>query len=325
MQPDPQYPELNILTEGLNAILGANGTGPKVAVLHRTPSIFASTYPSEIVTCRAGHHGELKLYCKYMTGVGGSSFGHRGGLAYETEVYSHVLEALPLSRPKFYGAYEDSATGDTWLILEYLEESLRVPKGPQPESILMAARWIGLFHAANEARLASSPVSFLNRYDSDYYGGWVRRTSRFSQGQLRRFPWVTPVCERFEEFIGILLSSPPTIIHGEYYPHNVLVKDGVIYPIDWESAAVAAGEIDLAMLTEAWDGEIVHRCELEYRRARWGERSAPGFERRLAAARLYLSFRWLGERSDWTAGKGNAFYFEQLRSVGEELGFIEGS
>jgi aminoglycoside phosphotransferase (APT) family kinase protein len=323
MQTAPQFPGLKALTEGLNALLGAGGSAPRnVAILHRTPSIFASTYPSEIVTCRADSHGELKLYCKYKAAAGGSSFGHRGGLAYETEVYRCVLEALPLSRPKFYGVYEDATTGDMGLILEYLEESLRVPKGPQPESLLRAAHWIGRFHAVNEKRLATGPVSFLNRYDSDYYAGWVRRTSNFSRSQLRKFPWVEPLCERFEAFIDILLSSPPTIIHGEYYPHNVLVKHGEIYPIDWESAAVAMGEIDLATLTEAWDGEIARQCALEYRRSRWGGGLEDGFERRFSAARLYLSFRWLGERSDWTAGDGNAFYFEQLRSVGEELGLI---
>lgn len=316
-----QFPELKALAAGLNSVLCANGSGcHKVAILNRIPSIFTSTYPSEIVTCRANHEEELKLYCKYMAKTGGSSFGHRGGLAYETEVYRRVLEPLALSRPKFYGAYEDSMSGDCGLILEYLEGSLRVPKGPQPESILLAAEWIGRFHAANEARL--SAVSFLNRYDSNYYAGWVRRTSRFSRGQFRRFPWLTLLCERFEEFIGILLSSPLTVIHGEYYPHNVLVRSGVIYPIDWESAAIAAGEIDLATLTEAWDDELIRQCARAYRQSRCGGGSSPEFERRFAAARLYLSFRWLGERPDWTAGNRNVFYFEQLRSAGEELGLV---
>lgn len=323
MRTAPQFPELKALAASLKSLLGANGSGCyKVAIRSRIPSIFASTYPSEIVTCRANHQEELKLYCKYMTGAGGSSFGHRGGLAYETEVYRRVLEPLALSLPKFYGAYEDSTTGDCGLILEYLEGSLRVPKGPQPESILLAARWIGRFHAANEARLSTDLVSFLNRYDSEYYAGWVRRTSCFSRSQSRRFPWVATLCERFEEFVSILLSSSPTVIHGEYYPHNVLVRSGVIYPIDWESAAIAAGEIDLATLTEAWNDELIRQCALAYQQSRWGGRANPGFEQRFTAARLYLSFRWLGERPDWTAGDGNVFYFEQLRSAGEELGLI---
>lgn len=318
-----QFPQPEALTAGLSAVLGSNGSGgTRVNIIDRIPSVFASTYPSEIVTCRVGDRGEIKVYCKYMTGLGSSSYGHRGGLPYETEVYRRVLQASSLSLPKFYGAYEDVTTGDTWLVLEYLGDSLRIPKGPQPESILLAARWIGRFHAANAERLSGGLLPFLNRYDADYYLGWVRRTSEFSRGLGRKFPWVSPLCDRFEDLVGILLSSPPTIIHGEYYPHNILIKSGVIYPIDWESAAMAAGEIDLATLTEAWGTEITRQCELEYRRARWGEDSAAGFERRLSVARLYLSFRWLGERSDWTAGDGTVFYFEQLRSVGEELGLV---
>jgi hypothetical protein len=317
-------PRLKALTAGLSTVMCGNGSRREIlTVLDRTPSVYASTYPSEVITCRIGNHRGFKLYCKYMTDGGGpNGYGHRGGVPYEVEVYRRVLDPLQLSVPRFYGSYEDFETGELWLVLEYLDQSMRMTKGPQPETVVKAARWIGQFHAANEGRISDEALSLLNRYSSNYYLGWVHRTSRFSRKLRHKFPWAQSLCKHLEEFIEILLSPPLTIIHGEYYPHNIVIRRSVIYPIDWESTSIAAGEIDLATLTEGWGDEIARQCEFEYRRARWGAGSSADFERRLAAARLYLSFRWLGERPDWTAGDGNSFYFDQLRSVGEEFGVV---
>jgi len=95
--------------------------------------------------------------------------------------------------------------------------------------------------------------------------------------------------------------------------------------VDWESAAVAAGETDLAALTEGpWAEEIVRQCESEYQCARWGSGRPADFERRLDAARLYLHFRWLGERPDSnTADREKASWrFKELRAIGQRLGLI---
>jgi hypothetical protein len=94
----------------------------------------------------------------------------------------------------------------------------------------------------------------------------------------------------------------------------------MIYPVDWESAAVAVGEIDLAALTEGWPQAFVQQCELEYQRARWPDGPSTCFERRLAAARLYLQFRWLGSETDRDPSLPR---FERLRCEGERLGLIQ--
>jgi len=318
--PPNRLPEAEALSSGLSAVLG--GGRSSIRVLDRAPAIWASTYPSEVVTCEVGGSRVLKLYCKYMAGLHFESFGHRGGVPYEIEVYRRVLASLPVSVPTFYGAYEEPGTGDVWLILEYLDQSLRVTKGPQPESVVRAARWLGRFHAVTESRISRADVRFLTIYDAPYYLGWPRLTLQFATQLRHDFPWLERVCGRFDECVDILLSSPPTIVHGEFYPHNILLSDGQIYPIDWESAAIAAGEIDVATLTESWKPEHLRQCEVVYREARWGGAGPAGFERRLAAARLYLCFRWMGEQPEWTLGAGSREYFEQMRVSGEELGLI---
>jgi len=315
------FPPLSALTAGLASVLKADGArnGP-VAVLGREPNPYASSYASEIVTCRCGAE-ELRLYCKYSAGGhGDTGYGLWGGVGYEAEVYRQVLSPAGAVTPRFYGTHTDAATGETWLVLQYLVESERIHR--YPESLPQAARWLGLFHAGQEERLARSPVPFLRAYDAAFYAGWARRTALFARPLQRRFPWLGRLCERFEEATALLLAPPLPVIHGEFYPGNILLHRGRVYPIDWESAAVAAGEIDLASLTERWPAAVAGCCEAEYRRARWPEEVPADYRRKLAAARLYLAFRWLGERPDWTTDDSDAWRFEQLRLAGEELGLL---
>jgi hypothetical protein len=314
------FPDLQTLTLGLTCVFRREGSpGGPVTVLHREPAIYLSSSPSEVVRCRCGQGSELVLFCKYAAGRRRHAHGHRGGVAYEAEVYRLVLQPLPALTPRFYGTHTD-ATGETWLVLEYLAHSERV--STDPAAMGLAAGWLGQFHAANEARLAGCALSFLSTYDAEYYRGWARRTSRFAGPLHSRFGWLAPLCERFEEAGASLLAPPPTVIHGEYTVHNVLVRGGRIYPVDWEATAIAIGEIDLATLTDRWPAAIVQECEREYRAARWPEGAPPDFERRLDLARLYVQFRWLGERPAWTTDEQRLWRFEAARCAGERLGLI---
>jgi Phosphotransferase enzyme family len=320
-----RLPNLQTLTAGLTSVLRSHeSTGGQVTILDRQPNIYSSTFPSEIVTCRVDEGGDLKLFCKYAAGGHPDNvYGHRGGVAYEAAVYRHLLQPSQATTPRLYGTYTDISTGDSWLILEYLEKNLRLPKATgMPAPLGLAAHWIGRFHRLSEDRLSDIPTPFLIRYDAEYYLGWVRRSSLFAGNLHQRFPWLRTLCERSEEFIALLLTSPLTVIHGEYYGSNILFRGGRVYPVDWESAAVAAGEVDVAALTDGWPEEIARQCELEYQRVRWPEGSPADFERRLCAARLYLYFRWLGDRPYWTTHPGYLRSFTRLHSAGERLGLI---
>jgi thiamine kinase-like enzyme len=113
------------------------------------------------------------------------------------------------------------------------------------------------------------------------------------------------------------------VIHGEYYPaKNILYAAGIVCPVDWESAAIAAGEIDLAALTEGWSADAARECEHQYQRNRWPWGAPADFEQTLGAARLYLAFRWLGEEPGETTHERNLCRFDNLRVVGERLGLI---
>jgi aminoglycoside phosphotransferase (APT) family kinase protein len=132
------------------------------------------------------------------------------------------------------------------------------------------------------------------------------------------------VCARAVEILRCL-SDDSTVVHGELCPQNVLVARGVVCPVDWESAAWGAGEVDLAALTDGWPEDVVRACASAYQQARWPDGPPPGFERRLAAARLHNEFRWLGSRPGWTSYPRARARFQALQSAAERAGLLASS
>jgi aminoglycoside phosphotransferase (APT) family kinase protein len=259
-----------------------------------------------------------KLLAKRGSAVADPAYGHHGGVPYEAGVYCVLLQPLDTSVPRFYGVQRDSATGETTLWIDYLENATRL-KSTVPPPLVEAARWAAAFHRLNESR-ASGLEGAINIYDVPYYLGWMRRSLEFSPAW--HGPWLRALSRHFEALAEEIAAAPITTIHGEYYPENILAHDGVIAPIDWESAAIAMGEIDLASLTEDWSPEDNMACQLAYRRSRWPEGAPDEFERRLTLARLYLMFRWLGDRSEWVTGERAEGQFANLRRLAEQLGVL---
>ncbi len=311
--PSHPAPSPEDLASAFSTVLHRDGFTGGVTVLDRKPNAYESTFHSEIITCRLPDGSERKLLCKHSVGDGHNCYGHRGGIPYEAEVYKSVLAGIQLTTPTFYGACSDADTNKAWLILGFLQNAMPVKHLHESGAMTLAARWIGRFHATTEARVPGDRPCFLNRYDADYYLGWSRRTWLFAEPLRNQYPWLAHACETYAKAVDWLLAQRPTVIHGEYYSINVLIAGGRVYPVDWESTAIAVGEIDLACLTERWSEEWVREMELEYQRARWPEGVPPEFARTLAAARLYLIFRWLGDRPAWTTGEQCRWRFEQLR------------
>jgi len=312
-------PDLDALTTALTSVLARSPLAcARVRVVGRSPIVHGS-FPSEIVRCQCDDRPELQLFCKYGVGHTISGHGHRGGVRREAAVYRRVLPHTGQSVPVFYGAYTEPKSGATWLIIEHLEGSSRLNHSFHPDAMSLGAQWIGRFHADAAARCAIPSMGFLPRYDAEYYRGWARRTLEEANGLRPTYPWLATMCERFEDLIDVLLTQPQTIIHGEYYPKNVLVRQGTVYPVDWESAAVAAGEIDLASMTDRWPADVVREAEGAYVGARWPDGPPALFRRKLDAARLYVQFRWLG---DPATQQVQAWRFEELRSVGQRLALI---
>jgi thiamine kinase-like enzyme len=101
--------------------------------------------------------------------------------------------------------------------------------------------------------------------------------------------------------------------------------EGAVQPVDWESAALAAGEIDLAMLTDDWPPALSNVCDAAYAEARWPRRVPDEFWSILEYARMYVQFRWLGDDPKWTLRRGSARRFKRLAALGSMLELLPSS
>ena len=327
-----QLPDEATLTAGLKSVF-SESAGARLEVISRLKNDYTSTFPTEIVKCRLSEVDEITLLCKYEAGHGRSVFsgshtayGHRSGPAYEADVYRRVLGPLGLSSPRFFGAHTDDR-GDLWLVIEYLEKAKGIDEASSPgKALRLASRWIAEFHARNEKRLNTAlnvpELSFLKQYDATYYRQWAARTLQFAGRWSEELPWLDALARRYAESADNFLALPLTIVHGEFTPHNVLIRETEIYPVDWESTAIAFGELDLIALIDKWPASIARACEREYLTARWPGPAPADYDRRLDLARMYWDFRWLGDRPEWTGSRKVGARFEHLRATAERLGWL---
>ena len=151
------------------------------------------------------------------------------------------------------------------------------------------------------------------RYDAAFYRVWLERFLNFQSAGLRPAGWESLVAG-YEEAIERLIRLPSTLIHGEFYASNILVeetREGCrIRPVDWETAAIGPGLIDLAALTSgAWSERERTEMAATYHDALLSEGMAEvSLDDLLLAVddcRLHLAIRWLGWAPDWSPPREN--------------------
>jgi thiamine kinase-like enzyme len=174
---------------------------------------------------------------------------------------------------------------------------------------LNAASWAAKMHNFFEGNVPS----FVKVYDQAYYSIWLTRMEN-EPSILAAQPWLQDVINYFRSHIDLLIKAPQTLIHGEFYSKNILIRNGIAYPVDWESAAYAPGEIDLGSIIEARKPDVVERIRESYITARLenNEFDKAGFEKRLLMAQLYLHFRFFfPKREEWR--------YDRMYALGEKL------
>ena len=318
-----QLPRTDRLAEIVVDMLNENGYPThQLGIVDRVPNEYSSSYPSEIVDCRLPDGRTLKLFCKFSADWDEKKYSHRRDLAYEGHVYEHVIRHADLTAPLFYGLYCDRDS--TVLVLEYLEHALLLNEVQPRDAMRKAAKWIGTFHHLNEAKARENKFPALLSYNHEYYAEWVERTLKMARelAKTDQYPWLEPLCKGFENKIEILVDTPPTVIHAEYYPINILFQNSKIYPIDWQSAAVACGAIDLASLTEWWGDTVEEECMKAYKSARWPNGVPDYFDLSFLLSKLYWQFRWLGRPLSHTNTEINTQRFASLFLTGKKAGFI---
>jgi aminoglycoside phosphotransferase (APT) family kinase protein len=291
-----------------------------VDVIDSEPNAFRSTFPSEIVRCLFDDGQERRLLVKrYVPGL------HRGdryweGGPYEARIYDEILAAHDLDTPVHFGSWSDPRTGDTFLALEYVE-GWRLSLS-EPRWMIDAARWLGRLHRDATATAEGQPG--IRRYDAPFFEGRSRDALASVRGKYPDATWIASLVRRFDtDMVPRLLGSEPVFIHGEPYPANVIISDGRIRTVDWQSAAIGPWPVDLACLTDGrWPAEVIEASVAAYAEERWPSGAPASFHDELDAARVYWSMRWLGADVDATTASKHPRYVERLRVSAERLGLV---
>jgi hypothetical protein len=227
--------------------------------------------------------------------------------AREAWVYQNLLIEGAPGPPRLWAAVTDSEAGRYWLFLERVNGTPLTQMGDR-KAWWAAAEWLGRFHAT--APVARAMYGPLLHHDHDYHRRWLFRALAAAEHDAEKLARLHALISAHERAIEMALAMNPSLIHGEFYPSNVLVEehDGsfLVHPVDWEMAALGPPLLDLAALTSGrWrrDERVVMATAYCEGARSAGLRCAPPAELLLgvAACRLLLAVQWLGWSAEWTA------------------------
>lgn len=247
----------------------------------------------------------------------------------EIEVYRQVLPLGPSGPPRHLGDFLDEPAGDAWLFLEEVAGDQLCHVG-EPEGWDAAVRWAGSFHrwAAQPRSLAAAVSAGLPVRLARWYRESAARARAAGDRQpdRRKGAQIDAVLSRHDAVVERLCAQPPTVVHGQLYPSNVIVsRDGEGWRscvVDWETAAIGAAAIDLAALVEGdWEEGDRRRMLAAYAAASGDHRPLNELEVDVTCARLQLCLEMLGlpERFDPPPGHLRDWLATATRLV-EDLG-----
>lgn len=250
----------------------------------------------------------------------------------EAWVYHHVLGSLGGGghrghgrAPKPWAVLTGKNGRPRGLILERVDGAPLTEVG-SPRAWRTAARWLADFHACRlPSRWHAGP---LLMHDRALHEGWFDRAG--SSGALDSLDPSerTRLTTAHATALDLVLGSPVALLHGEFYPANILARrvpsGWTVHPVDWEMSGPGPAVLDLAALTAgAWDEAERRTIALAYQRASPGS-TTPSIDDLmvcLTAGRLLLSVQWLGwAEGPWTPpAEHRTDWLQTALSCAEEL------
>lgn len=311
-----ELPSREALWTALMAIIDP----PPAAIRRRRPSAYLSSFGTEVVRIELADGRRKSLFCKYGPDYVDHK-GHRRGVAYEAQVYQDVLDGLDVHAPELAGAWLNAADRRTLLAVAYLPWAVPIHSSADLGILPRTAAELGRFH---QSAAVTSQQPTLNRFDGVFYRRWAKGLPALA-AWIGDAPWLVDLCAGWPRLADSLASASRVVVHGELFTSNALVHRRRIYFVDWESAAVGAGELDLAALTVGrWPPDAVAAAERAYVRARFGYRPPRQFAETLAAARVYvlLDFLSIWLRESPERLQAESWVLDQLRREATALGVL---
>src|SRR4029078_2274579 len=138
-----------------------------------------------------------------------------------------------------YDSAAEQAAGVYWLLLERVSGAPLCDIG-EINSCQKVASWVAAMHArfGRDLERLRAHVPLIE-HSPAYYRRWMTRARAFLRTSLRsnlatmaRIEWLA---KRHRLAVERLSELPHTLLHGEYYPSNILIgSDERVCPIDWE-------------------------------------------------------------------------------------------
>jgi aminoglycoside phosphotransferase (APT) family kinase protein len=321
-------PPLMSALEGVNLRL-ARGLGrgrgrANIVRLDRRPSPYASSFALEELDVVFDDGSEAALVMKDLSPDAMDADARRARPAFlseprrEIQTYRHILPHAPAGTAACYGVVGAAGrTGSRYRLLLERVDGHELRHVGAFSMWKRTAEWIARFHAsvpaADVGRLARRAK--LLEYDEAFYWRWLERARDFAArsrkpgaAEARRV--LDGIARGYAPVVARLAAMPRTVIHGEFYPCNILIRGrgphARVCPVDWELAAVGPGLIDLAALMTGWDERSQRALARAYRTMagaaapRDGERHPADFQIDLDCCRLHLAVRMLGWSETWT-------------------------
>jgi Phosphotransferase enzyme family len=310
--------------------LGGELDGQPIVGLRRAPYRYATSAPLEAVRVVVEGGEEAALILKDLSRdrlpanalAAKPEFLHQPRR--ELDVYRRILGPAGVG-PRCFAAHADPDGSHDWLLLEKVPgvELWQVGELDVWERV---AHWLGDFHAAFAGRLDQLRAvnAHLLVHDAAWFRSWYERAMTAIAGSRdRRGADLAAALGSYDAVIGALAELPRTLVHGEFYPSNVLVvrdqQPVGVYPVDWEMAAIGPGTLDLAALAGGWGASERQSLARAYLEGLGSDRPIDELLADLSRCRLHLALQWLGWSSDWLPPDEHAhdWFGEALAAAGE--------
>jgi|tagenome__1003787_1003787.scaffolds.fasta_scaffold20944551_2 aminoglycoside phosphotransferase (APT) family kinase protein len=320
----------DVLRDALAASVGAR----RVHSLRRRPYRYATSAPLEEVVVQLDDGEERAFIYKDLARdrLLGDARQAKPEFLYEPrreiETYRGILDAAGVG-PRCLAAAAEPDTGRCWLLIERAP-GVEVWQVGEPEVWDEVAGWLAGFHrrfrGREEELRAANP--YLLEHSEDWYRSWRdRATAALSESADPRAGRLVQALERYEDAAEPLADLPRTLIHGEFYPANVLVDRDAqpmgIRPVDWEMAAIGTGLTDLAAFVSGWGAADRERLTGAYFTA-WGEGGpSEAASTQLRHCRLHVALQWIGWSPHWRPPPEHARdWLSEAVELAEELDLL---
>jgi hypothetical protein len=230
---------------------GVRGQPVTVSALRREASPFATVSCAEVLSISLADGARTSVFLKHL-GPEQADHPDKQCRDREVRVYEQLLNDKDLPAAAYYGSRWNARAERREVFLEFVDDWNLTCH--HLEHWFTAARRLARLHAHFAARADQLwACGFLLRLDLQYLCDWAGLALSVVTEQSHAWAdELGPVVARYGGVAEFVARQPPTLVHNDLAPKNVLVDRSAsparVCFVDWEMAGVGCGLMDLVHL-----------------------------------------------------------------------------